>query len=221
VASGIRPCSLGGKFLDFSEPSNWMFRPDNKHYVLYSLKLTLERFAHFPINTSSYEKQPRLILVTVDVKTGDAVTFDSYVKKAKYHDDKNTISNQNSIEIEHALASGAFPDLFDYPKFKVSMNNAATGIKYEEHIFWDGGFRSNTPLRELVQAHRDYWLSIAKKKHQEEKGYEYENDVPNLEVYIADLWPSELKEDPISFDRNFIQHRQWDLILGDKTDYDE
>ena len=148
VASGISPWSLGGKFFDFSELSNWMPRPDNKHYVLFSLKRTLERFAHFPINTSADERQPRLLLVTVDVKTGDAVTFDSYIKKAKYHDDKNIISNHDGIEIEHALASGAFPDFFDYPKFKVNMNNAATGINHEEHLFWDGGFRSNTPLRE-------------------------------------------------------------------------
>lgn len=221
VASGILPWSSGGKFFDFSEPSNWIFRPDNKHYVLYSLKRTLERFAHFPINTSDEEKQPRLLLVTVDVKTGDAVTFDSYVKKAKYHDDRNTISNHDGIGIEHALASGAFPDFFDYPKFKVNMKDAEKNIKHEEHIFWDGGFRSNTPLRELIQAHRDYWLSIARQKHEGEKGYEYENDVPDLEVYIADLWPSELKEEPISFDRDFTQDRQWDLILGDKTDYDE
>jgi len=222
VASGIRPWSLGGKFFDLSEPSNWTFRPDNKHYVLYSLKRTLERFANFPINTSVEKKQPRLLLVTVDVKTGDAVTFDSYVKEAKYHDDRNTVYNHDGIGIEHALASGAFPDFFDYPKFKVNMmNDAGKNIKREEHVFWDGGFRSNTPLRELVQAHRDYWLSIAREKHRDEKDYEYENDVPDLEVYIADLWPSELKEEPISFDRDFIQDRQWDLILGDKTDYDE
>ena len=97
-------------------------RPDNKHFVLFSLKRTLERFAHFPIKTSLERKEPRLLLVTVDVKTGDAVTFDSYSKQTKYHDDKNIISSQNGIEIEHALASGTFPDFFDYPKFKV--NNA-------------------------------------------------------------------------------------------------
>ena len=221
VASGIRPWSLGGKFLDFSEQSNWIPRPDNKHYVLYSLKRTLERFARFPINTSVKENQPRLLLVTVDVKTGDAVTFDSYIKEAKYHDDRNTVYNHDGIRVEHALASGAFPDFFDYPKFKVNMKDAGNNIIHEEHIFWDGGFRSNTPLRELVQAHRDYWLFKAREKHKGDKSYEYENDVPDLEVYIADLWPSELKEEPISFDRDFIQDRQWDLILSDKTSYDE
>ncbi len=40
-------------------------------------------------------------------------------------------------------------------------------------------------------------------------------------MYIADLWPSELKEKPISFDRDFVENRKWDIIFGDKTDYDE
>ena len=34
------------------------------------------------------------------------------------------------------------------------------------------------------------------------------------------MWPSELKKDPISFDGDFVQNREWNLILGDKTDYD-
>ena len=45
--------------------------------------------------------------------------------------------------------------------------------------------------------------------------------MPDLEIYIADLWPSELKEDPVSFDRDFVENKKWNLILGDKTDYDE
>jgi NTE family protein len=221
VATGVWPWLQFAKFFDFLDlTTSLTFRPDNKHFSLFSLKKTLERFSHFPIKTSPEEKEPRLLLVTVDVKTGDAVTFDSYNNEAKYHDNKNSISNKRGIEVEHALASGTFPDFFDYPKFKV--NNAEKGIQNEEeNIFWDGGFRSNTPLREVLQAHRDYWLSLARKKHQNEEDYEYENDVPDLEVYIADLWPSELKEGPISFDRDFVENRKWDLLFADKTHYDE
>jgi NTE family protein len=236
VASGTYPWLTFGKFFDILEQPNYMPRPDNKHYIYYSLKRTLERFAHFPIKTSPLErKEPRLLLVSVDVKTGDAVTFDSYSEQANYHDRRNIINYENGIEIEHALATGTFPDFFDYPKFKVEI-----GMKNEEHIFWDGGFRSNTPLREVLQAHRDYWLSRARDKVQqhtkhwqqerdkvqqieEEDGEydKYENVVPDLEIYIADLWPSELREDPISFDRDFVENKKWNLILGDKTDYDE
>lgn len=35
------------------------------------------------------------------------------------------------------------------------------------------------------------------------------------------MWPSELKENPISFDRDFVENRKWDLLLADKTHYDE
>ena len=40
-------------------------------------------------------------------------------------------------------------------------------------------------------------------------------------MYIADLWPSGLKEEPISFDRDFVENRKWGILFGDKTDYDE
>jgi hypothetical protein len=44
------------------------------------------------------------------------------------------------------------------------------GVKNEEeHIFWDGGFRSNTPLREVIQAHRDYWHKTRKHTEEEEQ----------------------------------------------------
>ena len=131
VATGILPWSAFNKFFDFWQPSNLVPRPDNKHFVFFSLKRTLEQFAYSQIKTSLERKEHRLLLVTVDVKTGDTVTFDSYSEKTKYHDDRNIISNQNGIETEHALASGAFPDFFNYPKFKVE-----NGIKNEEHIFW-------------------------------------------------------------------------------------
>jgi predicted acylesterase/phospholipase RssA len=239
VASGIYPWFAFGKFFDFLEQPNYLPRPDNKHFIFHSLKRTLERFADFPIKTSPFErKEPRLLLVTVDVKTGDAVTFDSYREQTTYHDNKNVILNHKGIEMEHALATGTFPDFFDYPKFKVKMDKN----NQEEHIFWDGGFRSNTPLREVLQAHRDYWLSKAKEREgdtkqasdkaqeigKEEEGEveehyneKYDNVVPDLEIYIADLWPSELKEYPISFDRDFVENKKWNLILDGKTDYDE
>jgi NTE family protein len=163
-----------------------MPRSDNKHIFPNSLKRTLGRFAHFPIKTSFENKEPRLLLVTVDVKTGDAVTFDSYSEQTLYHDDKIIINNCSGIEMEHALATGTFPDFFDYPKFKVS--NTEVGIENEEeHIFWDGGFRSNTPLREVLQSHRDYWLKVAGKKEGAEYDDRLDDVAPDLEIYIADL----------------------------------
>ena len=106
------------------------------------------------------------------------------------------------------MASGAFPNLFDYPKFNVK--DSETNHENKRHIFWDGNLTSSTPLREVIQAHRDYWYKTRKEVH-----------VPDLEVYIADLWPSLLKEEPTSFDLDFVDNRKWNIIFNDKTDYDE
>ena len=111
------------------------------------------------------------------------------------------------------LASGTFPDFFDYPEFEVENENVKSSKK-ERRIFWDGGFRSNTPLRELIQAHTDYWRNRRTNKKDGQ-------DIPDLEVYIADLWPSELSQQPVSFDLDFVEDRKWDIIFGDRTDYDE
>jgi NTE family protein len=127
-----------------------------------------------------------------------------------YHDEQNSISSPEGIEIEHALASGSLPGFFDYPKFKVKVGTPDTDLRNEDHIFWDGGFTSNTPLREVIQSHRNYWHKT--------RG---EDVVPDLEVYIADLWPSELREQPISFDFDFVEDRKWGILFSDKTGYDE
>jgi hypothetical protein len=43
--------------------------------------------------------------------------------------------------------------------------------------FGDGGFRSNTPLREVLQAHRDYWLYKAKEREGEIGNKEEEKNI--------------------------------------------
>jgi NTE family protein len=47
--------------------------------------------------------------------------------------------------------------------------------------FCDGGLLSNTPFRELLQAHRDFWLQV--------KGTN-RHRIPDLEVYIINVHPS-------------------------------
>ena len=69
---------------------------------------------------------------------------------------------------------------------------------------------SNTPLRELVQHHRDYWQKISNS-----------DKIPDLEVFIVGLWPRRLKDKPIPKDNDFIKDRRWDIIFHDKTSYDE
>ena len=64
-----------------------MPRPDNKHLIGFSLRDSLQQFTHFPLKST--KDQLRFLLVTVDVQTGDAITFDSYSDKAEYHGDTN------------------------------------------------------------------------------------------------------------------------------------
>jgi NTE family protein len=62
----------------YFDPQNTWYRFDSE-----PLKRSLERFAKFPIATSFNEEtqQPRLLLVSVDVAEGAAVTFDSYARE--------------------------------------------------------------------------------------------------------------------------------------------
>ncbi len=60
------------------------------------------------------------------------------------------------------------------------------GNKRTENIqryFWDGGIASNTPLRELIQSHKDYWLDVKGKGKDDAI-------IPDLDVYIVDVWPT-------------------------------
>src|SRR5919108_6183080 len=67
------------KFLDYLNPSAWWFRYSNE-----PLRSSIAEFIkEFPIATSydkniSKMRQPRLLLVSVDVQEGETVTFDSY-----------------------------------------------------------------------------------------------------------------------------------------------
>ena len=71
------PPVVDAKFMDIS---NTWFRYDKD-----PLKTSIEKFAKFPIATNygedDHQKQPRLLLVSVDVQEGATVTFDSYPKK--------------------------------------------------------------------------------------------------------------------------------------------
>ncbi len=59
-----------------------------------------------------------------------------------------------------------------------------------------------------MQAHRDYWHKTRRVK-----------DVPNLEVYIVDLWPSKRSPAPIDYDG--VKDRKNDIGYSDKTYYDQ
>lgn len=160
-------------------------------------------FIKFPLSTDYNNGEPRLITVATDVQYGKGVVFDSYFNDFtfNYTDPKTckqqplTVKYPNGIELDHIMAGASLPLFYDYRE--------VSGRK-----FWDGGVLSNTPLRELIQAHRRYWLPKAGP-----------GNIPRLEVYIVDVWPAEVPEVPT--DHDALKDRFDDILACDKTEYDQ
>jgi NTE family protein len=225
----------------FPRPDTKFFDPQNiwPVYNNQPLKDSIEKFAKFPIatNYNQNQKQPRLLLVSVDVLEGAVVSFDSYPRvdgsrRSEYgayypanersgtkHNDgqyEYTINYDHGIVSNHAIASGSVPINYDYAKIEAAKatidNQGIKRIEKVQRYFWDGGLASNTPLRELIQAHKDYWLDVNGKGKDDAT-------IPDLEVYIVDVWPTRKENLPI--DHDGVMDRNYDLLLSDKTDYDE
>ncbi|MFZ0513041.1 MAG: patatin-like phospholipase family protein [Candidatus Nitrosopolaris sp.] len=193
------------------------------------LKRSLERFAKFPIATTFDDKsslpQPRLLLVSVDVAEGTAVTFDSYetedgsrksqygkyiVRNGKEVGLKHIIRYNDGITSEHVIASASVPINYSYTSLEVESYNDNTA-NYEKNIryFWDGGIMSNTPLTQLVTLHRLYWLKV--------KGLK--DTVPKLGIDIVNVHP--VKQNIIPWDRDGIINRNNDITFSDKTEREQ
>ena len=117
----------------FMDASNTWFRYDKN-----PLKRSIEQFAKFPISTNYEEnqKQPRLLLISVDVQEGATVTFDSYPKadgsrKSEYgkHGQilgesgkkegyEHTILYDDGIKSDFVMASASVPINYDYSDYR-------------------------------------------------------------------------------------------------------
>jgi NTE family protein len=106
------------------------------------------------------------------------------------------------------------PSLFDY-------------VSRENRTYWDGGLLSNTPLRELLQRHKDYWSSYSQEEEragrekQHKRRIKKQNAVPNLEVFIIDLFPAVELDKQIPSYGDIIQDRINDIRFHDRTVYDQ
>jgi NTE family protein len=209
-------------------PDYKFFDQDNK-WIVYNndhLKATIEKFVTKPIETSLDKKEPRLLVFGVDVAEGETITFDSYPKsdgsrKSEYGKDRksgkfNHVISYPGITIDHVMASGSLPIFYDYYKVPINQStqnnskdnsphsNSTEGIRY----FWDGGLLSNTPLRELLQAHQEYW--------------ENANEIPDLDVFMVNVHPSKIEINNIPRDNDGVRDRHNDILFGDRSSrYDE
>ena len=222
-------------FDEFYPPVNLWYKYDNQ-----PLKKSLRKVVAEPIATSFDEnsRQPRLLMVSVDVLDSTSIVFDSFAKKdgrrfSEYKDDnslddeetpkkdKRILRYDNGIVLDHVIASASVPINYDYTilesesapvKEKNSIqntndDNVNRNNNKSNRYFWDGGMLSNTPLRELIHAHRDYWLKIREEK-----------DVSNLDIYIIDVHPP--RQDDISFDRDGAINRNLDITYHNRNLYD-
>jgi predicted acylesterase/phospholipase RssA len=186
------------------------------------LKKLIEKFGKFPIGTCIDKGEPRLLVTAVDIAEGITVTFDSYkksdgkrktvyrpgqkykrTKNSKCFDRKEDDSNQivieydKGIQIDHIMASGTLPETYD-------------PIEICNRSFWDGGLLSNTPLRELLDAHRDYWVNV-----------ENQCEAPDLEVYVVNVHPSTIDVANIPKHLDEVKDRNNDIVYGDRTYNDQ
>jgi hypothetical protein len=56
----------------------------------------------------------------------------------------------------------------------------------------DGEHNLNTPLTELLESHRDYWINVEKNEQ-----------VPDLEVYIVNVHPSKIDVHEMDSNSNY------------------
>ncbi len=147
------------------------------------------------IATSWSRREPRLLVISVDVSEGKTVTFDSYHTK---DDSENSVYESDGITIDHVMASGTIPIFY---KFRAIGGRS----------FYDGGFLNNTPFRELLQAHREYWTKVVDN---------VKAKIPDLDVYIVNVHPS--KKDVIPTDYDGVNDRFNDITYSDRNSgYDE
>ncbi|WP_148687529.1 patatin-like phospholipase family protein [Candidatus Nitrosocosmicus hydrocola] len=202
----------------FMNPFNHIVKYDNNALVK-TIKKYWDYDAH---RIKTIDPQPRLLLIAVDIQDANTITFDSYPKKdghmvSVYGDDddtkKHAVRYDDGIGIEHLLTTMSSHVRLDFPTL-----DAVTGEAIDEQIpegsisprpYMDGFYLSNTPLREVLQSHRDYWYKV--------KNIPYE--VPSLDIYIGDLYPQ--KEQGTPYDPDAINNRVQNVLFHDKTKYDE
>jgi predicted acylesterase/phospholipase RssA len=205
------------------------------------LRKSIEMFAKFPIATSFEKGEPRLLVVSTDAAEGTTVTFDSYEKEqgkreTKYGDpllEKSIVIKYNEgIGIKHLMASSCGPEFYAYEDI-------------DGRKFWDGGILSNTPVKELFDAHKRFWemkigaknlensfkeikrskdITLDNKNNTNNNKQDQMQRVPDLELYIVNLFnPKEILietrgVDIVPLDLDGVKDRNLDISLSDGYD---
>ena len=141
---------------------------------------------------------------------------------------EHVIKYDDGIKADFVLASCSVPVNYDYTRLNVETrvlagegqgDNENTGDNNGPssssngnsslRSFWDGGLLANTPLRQTILAHRDYWHKVRK----------IEENIPRLRYGIINLHPA--KQDYLPSDYDGVVDRKNDIIFHDRTQFDE
>ena len=141
---------------------------------------------------------------------------------------EHVIRYDDGITADFVLASCSVPVNYDYTKLNVESralvgggqdDSAGTGDnnrpssssnrKSSLRSFWDGGLLANTPLRQTILAHRDYWHQVRRAK----------DNIPKLRYVIINLHPD--RQDYLPSDYDGVVDRKNDIMFHDRTRYDE
>jgi NTE family protein len=215
--------------------------PSNVWYIYSNgpLKQSLENFAKFPIATSYEKKEPRLLLVAVDVQEGRTVVFDSYEKPDGSHKTEygrygleyshngnegfeHVIRYNNGIEVEFVLASGSVPVNYDYTKLMVEDYSNKHKIKSENRN------EKKSRRKTINKKERYFWdggiiantpLREAIMEHRKYWHYVRKSEVPLLRAFIINVHPIKQEYLPANYDG--VVDRKNDLTYHDRTWFDE
>jgi NTE family protein len=176
-----------------------------------------------PVVFDSYEKE-------------DGTRKSEYGRYRRVNFGRSEKDQENTEEFEHiiryddgvtsdfVLASCSVPVNYNYTKLQVESRVLVGGEQGDTEYnstsfssnsntslrsFWDGGLLANTPLRQTILAHRDYWLNVRK----------LEENIPSLRYGIINLHPS--KQDYLPSDYDGVVDRKNDIIYHDRTQFDE
>ena len=221
VFKPIHPPKQDKRFFDIQ--NQWLVY-DNQ-----PLRESIVEFAKLPIATSFEKGEPRFLVISVDASEGTTVTFDSYEndqgnRETQYGDplsEKPVVIKYNEgIGIKHIMASSTLPEVYVYEDL-------------DGHKFWDGGLLSNTPIRELLEAHKRFWEKRIGPENLENTFRrnttnrvvdmnEYDNPqdnlgqkIPDLELYIVNLLsPNKTDGNSVPEDFDGVKGRHMDIKLG-------
>src|SRR5918999_2419659 len=219
-------CDVCGQ--DFKENDSLVSHMKTNHIKVLVYPLKKSGGSSSSLSTTLSDSDADVSKLRTIFESNDNRLWNSVYGDAATEEQKHVVC-YDGIGEDQLMASCLFP----YSNYHPTMYDLVTK---EKRTFWDGAFLSNTPLRELLQRHRDFWENYFKDNNidWDEFGLETKEaegrkkpdkelpKVPDLEIFIVNLYPSlETLDELIPSDRDKIMDRMSDITFHDRPNYDE